>query len=155
MMDDLDPTELRRATTKMKAEFPTAGAAQFSRISGDAGYISASAGAKVAIMSRWKIDRSGADADGKPRFRLRASFSWVQAALMNLVSSGRMKGRPVLQMKTVRGLEDVDIDSWSEWRYEDGLLTLEDIQHIDARTARFVSGPGTKPTVGHIVRGSK
>jgi hypothetical protein len=134
----LDPDDIRRMTTKMTAEFAQTGS-HFRLITGDAGYVTAAAGAKVAIMNRWKIERSGAMPDGKPRYRLRASFSFVNEALMGLVGHGKIRGRPVLQMRTKLGVENVDIDAWSEWRYEDGLLVLEDIQHFDAKPARTVS----------------
>jgi hypothetical protein len=109
-------------------------------IQGDAGYITAAAGARVAIISRWNIRRSGTKADGiSPRLRFRASFSWVNDVLMNLKHNGiPLQKRVIIEMRTERhGVERVDILGWSEWRYEGGMLTLEDI----IQTESGVSAP--------------
>jgi hypothetical protein len=123
--------QLRRATTKMSATFPTQGR-MFAAIRGDAGYITA-AGARVGLIGRWKIERAEAGPDGKPRFRFRAQFSWRNDALMGLISRGRLKGRVVLQMKTKKGVEDVDLVAWDEWRMEDGILTLENVLYSEGK----------------------
>jgi hypothetical protein len=101
-------------------------------ITGTAGYITA-AGAKAAIMSRWNIRRSGTQPDGKPRLRFRAQFSYVNDTLMNLKHNGTpLQKRVVVEMRTERhGHEKVDILGWGEWKYEGGILTLEDIMHSE------------------------
>jgi len=102
-------------------------------IQGNAGYITAAAGAKVAIMSRWNIRRSGTQPDGKPRLRFRAQFSYVNESLMNLKHNGiPLQKRVVIEMRTEKhGHEKVDILGWAEWKYEGGILTLEDIMHSE------------------------
>lgn len=103
-------------------------------IRGEAGYITAAAGAKVGIIARWSIRRSGSNPNGTPRLRFRAHFSWKQDALMNMIQKGALKGRVRVQMKTKNGLEDIDIVQWDEWRMdEDGALTLENILHFDTQ----------------------
>jgi len=99
-------------------------------IQGDAGYITAAAGAKVAIISRWNIRRSGTKPDGtSPILRFKAQFSWVNDTLMNLKHNGLpLRKRIVIEMRTERfGHQRFDILDWKEWRYEGGILTLEDI----------------------------
>jgi len=109
-------------------------------IQGDAGYITAAAGAKVAIISRWTIRRSGTKPDGiSPVLRFRAQFSWVNDTLMHLKHNGiPLQKRVIIEMKTERhGYERIDILGWSEWRYEDGILTLEDIIQTESGTANY------------------
>lgn len=109
-------------------------------IQGDAGYITAAAGAKVAIIARWNIKRSGTKADGvSPVLRFKAQFSWVNDTLMNLKHNGiPLQKRVVIEMRTERhGVERIDILGWSEWRYEGGILVLEDI----IQTESGVSAP--------------
>ncbi len=106
----------------------------FGGIHGDAGTITAAAGQTVGIIARWSIRRSGSNPDGKPRLRFRAHFSWKQDALMSMISRGQLKGRVRVQMKTVKGLENIDIVQWDEWKLdEDGALTLENILHFDTQ----------------------
>jgi hypothetical protein len=102
-------------------------------IQGNAGYITAAAGAKVAIISRWNIRRSGTKPDGStPVLRFRAQFSWVNDTLMNLKHNGLpLQKRVVVEMLTRNGHERVDILGWQEWRYEGGILTLEDVLHAE------------------------
>ena len=99
----------------------------FEIIKGDTGHISAS-GAKVAIMSHWNITRNGLHEDGTPRLRFRAQFSYVNDSLMNLKVGGLpIKKRVIIELKTKAGYEQQDIIGWLEWRYEGGILTLEDV----------------------------
>jgi hypothetical protein len=103
-------------------------------IQGDAGYITAAAGAKVAIISKWNIRRSGTKPDGvSPILRFKAQFSWVNDTLMNLKHNGiPLQKRVIVEMKTERyGHQRFDILGWKEWRYEGGVLTLEDIMHSE------------------------
>lgn len=103
-------------------------------IAGDAGFITAAAGAKIAIISRWNIKRSGTKPDGSPRLRFRAQFSYVNEALMAMKVNGLpLQKRVIVQMRTKNGLEDVDILDWAEWRLEGGVLTLEDILHTEGK----------------------
>jgi hypothetical protein len=110
---------------------------QFSLIRGDAGYITAAGGAKVAIISKWVVAPSGVKSDGKPRLRFKAQFSWMNETLMNLKLNGMpMKKRIVVQMKTKYGPENVDILGWQEWRFEGGVLILEDLDHAEGVRVR-------------------
>lgn len=109
-------------------------------IQGDAGYITAAAGAKVAIISRWNIRRSGTKPDGiSPVLRFKAQFSWVNDTLMNLKHNGiPLQKRVVIEMKTERhGYERIDILGWSEWRYEGNVLTLEDIIQTESGVKHY------------------
>lgn len=106
----------------------------FGAIVGDSGRIEAARGATVAVISRWSIRRSGAQPDGKPRLRFRASFSFVQPALMHMIQTGQLQGRVRVQMRTERhGAEDIDVVNWDEWKFEDGMLTLENVLHFDTK----------------------
>jgi len=111
---------------------------QFGTIRGDSGYISG-AGAKVAIIKKWIIVPSRMRPDGTPILQFKAQFSYVNEVLMNL----KMNGLPVqkrirVQMRTERyGLQDVDILGWAEWRFEGGILYLEDIMHTEASNVKF------------------
>ena len=102
-------------------------------IQGDAGYITAAAGAKVAIISRWNIRRSGTNPDGSPILRFKAQFSWVNDTLMNLKHNGvPLQKRVVVELTHPReGHQRFDILGWKEWRYEGGVLTLEDIMRTE------------------------
>jgi len=113
-------------------------------IQGDAGYITAAAGAKVAIISRWNIRRSGTKPDGiSPLLRFRAQFSWVSEPLMNMKHNGiPLQKRVVIEFNSPRhGHQRFDILGWKEWRYEGGVLTLEDIMYTE-----------TGVTTGHLHR---
>jgi len=106
---------------------------QGSVIQGDAGYITATAGGKVAIISRWNIRRSGTRPDGSPILRFKAQFSWVQETLMNMKHNGvPLKKRVIIEMRTEKyGHQQFDILGWQEWRYEGGILVLEDIMRSE------------------------
>ena len=104
---------------------------QFGLIRGDAGYITAAAGAKVGIISKWVLTPKRMKPDGTPEMQFRAQFSWKNDALMNMVARGALKGRVVVQMKTKYGLENVDVLAWQDWRLEGGVLTLEDVLHYE------------------------
>ena len=102
-------------------------------IKGNAGDISAACGAKVGILSRWNIRRSGSKPDGSPILRFRAQFSYVNDTLMNIKFKGLpLQKRVVIEMMTKNGPERVDILGWDEWRYDDGILTLENIMRSEA-----------------------
>ena len=104
---------------------------QFGLIRGDAGYITAAAGAKVGIISKWVLTPKRMKPDGTPEMQFRAQFSWKNDALMNMVARGTLIGRVVVQMKTKYGLENVDVLAWQDWRMEGGVLTLEDVLHYE------------------------
>lgn len=100
---------------------------QFNVIRGDAGFVKVGPGAQAGIISRWNITGSGLKPDGTPKLRFRAQFSWVNETLMGL----KMPKRIVVQMKTKYGQENVDILGWDDWRFEGGILTLENILHVE------------------------
>ena len=80
---------------------------------------------------------SGRKPDGKPILRFKAQFSWVNDVLMNMKMNGLpMQKRVIVQMRTRYGVEHVDILGWSEWRYEGGVLTLEDVLHGEAKPVK-------------------
>jgi hypothetical protein len=106
----------------------------FGGIAGTDGYITAAGGAKIAIMARWQIRRSGSYPDGRPRLRFNSWFAWKQDGLMAMCGRGELKGRVRLQMRGKDGPENIDIVQWDEWRLnEDGMLTLENILHFDTQ----------------------
>lgn len=116
------------------------GSGQFGLIRGDAGFITAAAGARVALIGRWKMEPSGRKPDGTTRLRFKAQFSWKNETLLAMVGRGTLKGRVVVQMTTKHGQENVDILDWQEWRLEGGVLTLEDVTHFHGvRVARSAS----------------
>ena len=110
--------------------------AQFGLIRGDTGYISAAAGAKVGVISKWVIVPVRMKPDGKPQLQFKAQFSWKQDALMAMIGRGTLKGRVIVQMKTKIGMENVDVLAWSEWRMEGNVLILEDILHTEGAKFR-------------------
>jgi hypothetical protein len=127
----------------LPAKFGDSGGSHFAVIRGDSGFITAAAGAKVAIISRWNVMRSGAKPDGSPRLRFRAQFSYLNDTLMSLKVNGLpLQKRVVVQMRTKRGVENVDILGWEEWRLEGGVLTLEDVFHT---AGKIVSQRGIVP----------
>lgn len=121
----------------LRAEFNPQAGSHFPIVRGHDGYITAAAGAKVGIMNRWIIRYVG-NRDGRHRYRFKAQFSWVNEGFMRAIGDGTLKGRVRLQFKTrEKGVEDVDIFGWEEWRYEDGVLILEDIyQETEAAPAK-------------------
>jgi len=95
------------------------------------------AGGKAAIMSRWNMKPSGRKPDGKPMLRFKAQFKWTNDVLMTIKLNGKeLPKRVVVQMRTRYGVEHVDILGWSEWRYEGGVLTLEDVLHGEAKPVK-------------------
>lgn len=105
---------------------------QFGTIRGDAGYITAARGAKAGIISKWIIAPVRMKADGKPELQFKAQFSYKNETLMNLVANGTLKGRVIVQMRGKTGVvEDVDILAWQEWRWEGGILYLNDVLHSE------------------------
>ena len=109
---------------------------QFAAIRGDAGYISAAAGAKVGIISKWIITPVRMKADGKPELQFKAQFSWKNDALMNMIGRGALKGTVTVQMRTKVGLENVFVLDWQQWRLDGGLLYLDDILHTEGAKFR-------------------
>ena len=109
---------------------------QFGKIRGEAGYITAAAGAKVGLISKWIISPVRMKPDGKPELQFRAQFSWKNESLMAAVGRGVLKGRVIVQMRTKVGLENVDVLAWSEWRMEGGVLVLEDVLHTEGAKFR-------------------
>jgi hypothetical protein len=131
------PEDIRKLTAKFSEK-----GAHFSVIRGSDGFITAAAGAKVAIFSRWVIRVSGQKPDGSPMYRFQAQFRWINEPLMKLVQSGTLKGRVIIQgifrdARTNKQVpQNVDILGWSEWRMEGGILTLEDI-YKETEGAKF------------------
>jgi hypothetical protein len=105
----------------------------FESIRGDAGYITAAAGAKVGIISKWIMAPHGMKPDGKPILQFKAQFSWKNDSLMNMVGRGALKGRVIAQMKDNKTgrIVDTDILDWSEWRLEGGVLILENVLYFE------------------------
>ena len=107
---------------------------QFGLIQGYDGFITASGGAKVAIFSHWTIKPGRMKPDGKPQLQFVGQFSWVNDVLMNMKLRGiPLQKRVIVQMRTKHGLEDVDILGWAEWRYEGGILYLEDVLRSEGK----------------------
>ena len=112
--------------------------AQFGTIRGDAGWISAAAGAKVGIISRWIIEPKRMKPDGRPELEFRCQFSWKNDVLMNMVSRGTIKPRVIVQMRGKNGkVEAIDVVSWQNWRLEGGVLYLSDILHFEGGAVKF------------------
>lgn len=109
---------------------------QFAVIRGDAGYVTAAAGAKVGIISKWAIIPVRMKPDGKPELQFKAQFSWKNDALMNMIARGALKGRVVCQMKSKVGMENVDVVQWEQWRMDGGVLILDDVLHFEGVKAR-------------------
>lgn len=110
---------------------------QFAVIRGDAGYITAAAGAKVGIISKWVIAPVRMKDDGKPELQFKAQFSWKNDALMAMLARGTLKGRVVVQVNSMRkGREDIDIVQWQQWRMDGGVLILDDILHFEGTRFR-------------------
>lgn len=109
---------------------------QFSLIRGDAGFITAAAGAKVGIISKWVIKTVRMKPDGRPEMQFKAQFSWKNDALMNMVARGTLKGRVVVQMRTKYGQENVDVLAWQEWKMDGDVLILEDVLQYEGVVQR-------------------
>ena len=106
---------------------------QFSLIQGNDGYITAM-GAKAAIFSHWTVKPGRMKPDGKPQLQFVGQFSYVNDVLMNMKLRGvPLQKRVIVQMRTKNGLENVDILGWAEWRYEGGVLYLEDVLRSEGK----------------------
>lgn len=113
---------------------------QFGIIRGDAGYITAAAGAKVGIISKWVIIPTRMRENGTPELSFKAQFSWKNDALMAMVGRGDLKGRVIVQMRNKHNrIENVDVVSWAQWRLEGGILYLDDILHFEGTKFRAVA----------------
>lgn len=109
----------------------------FGAVHGDAGFVTVAGGAKAGIIKTWNITRSGTNPDKTPRLRFKAQFSWLNETLMNIKIGGQpVKKRVVVQMRTKRGMENVDILAWDESRLEGGVLVLENITHVEGVVKR-------------------
>ena len=116
---------------------------QFGKISGDAGYITASAGARVGIISKWVIIPGRMKPEGTPELQFKAQFSWKNDVLMNMVGRGALKGRVVVQMRNkYNKIEETDILNWSEWRFEGGILYLSDVLYFENVKFRPIQAAG-------------
>ena len=115
----------------LPAKFRADRGSHFAAIRGDAGFISAGGNAKVAIFGRWRIEHSGQKPDGTPRHRFKGQFKWKNDTLLAMCQRGSLKPRVILQFRTRKGQENVDILGWGEWRLEDGILYLEDIYQTE------------------------
>jgi hypothetical protein len=113
-------------------------AGQFGLIRGDAGEVTAAAGAKVGIISKWVISPKRMKPDGKPELQFKAQFSWKNDSLMAMVGRGDLRGRVMVTMRNnkTRGIENIDVVQWAEWRMEGGVLILEDIVHFEGTKFR-------------------
>lgn len=109
---------------------------QFAEIRGDAGQVLASAGAKVGIISRWKVEPVRMKADGTPELQFKAQFSWRNDVLMNMLSRGTLKGRVQVTFRSKRGNETIDIVAWDQWRMEGGVLTLDNVTYFESAKLR-------------------
>lgn len=105
---------------------------QFSEISGDAGQVLASAGAKVGIISRWKLVPTRQKPDGTPELQFKAQFSWRNDVLMNMLSRGALKGRVQVTFRSKMGMETIDIVAWDQWRMDGGILYLDNVTYFEA-----------------------
>ncbi len=114
----------------------------FGGIRGYDGEITATGGAKVAVISHWTIRRVGTQPDGKPKLRFRAQFSWKSDVLMRMCERGEMKGRVKVFMKTPSaGEQQIDVVNWDEWRVDEGgVLNLENVLHFDTEPLGVVRG---------------
>lgn len=108
----------------------------FGEIEGDSGQVLASAGAKAAIISRWKVVPSRMKPDGTPQLQFKCQFSWKNDMTMGMLAKGILKGRVQVRMQTRRGIEEIDIVGWDEWRMDGGVLYLENIVHFDAKVLK-------------------
>lgn len=113
----------------------------FGGIKGTDGEITVLGGAKVAVIARWTIRRTGTNPDGKPRLTFRAWFSWRNDTLMKMCSRGEMKARVRVFMLGIKGKEQIDVVNWDEWIVnEDGMLTLENALHFDTAPLGIMRG---------------
>jgi len=104
----------------------------FGGIAGQEGEITALGGAKVAIIAKWSIRRTGTNPGNRPRLRFRAWFSWKSDVLLKMCSRGELKARIRVFMLTKKGREQVDVVNWDDWAVnEDGVLTLENVLHFE------------------------
>ncbi len=110
----------------------------FGGMRGGDGEISAMGGAKVAIIARWTMRRTGSYPDGRPKLMFRAWFSWRNDALMAMCAKGVLKGRVRIFMQTPSyGKQQIDIVDWDEWQInDDGMLTLVNITGFDTAPLR-------------------
>lgn len=109
----------------------------FGGVRGTDGEITGMGAAKVAIIARWTLRRSGTNKDGSPQLRFRAWFSWRNDTLMAMCQKGIMKGRVRVFMLGKNGREQIDIVAWDEWHLnEDGMLVLENIHAMDTAPIR-------------------
>lgn len=109
---------------------------QFAEIRGDAGQVLAAAGAKVGIISRWKIEPARMKPDGIPELQFKAQFSWKNDVLMNMLSRGTLKGRVQVTFRSKIGVETIDIVHWDQWRMDGGVLTLDNVMYFDTAKLR-------------------
>ncbi len=109
---------------------------------GSDGEITAMGGAKVAIISRWSIRRTGTQPDKiRPRLTFLAHFSWKNDMLMKMCGKGELKGRVRVFMLGKNGREQVDVVNWDEWIVnEDGRLELTNVMHFDTEPLGIVRG---------------
>jgi hypothetical protein len=141
MPDETGPVVRSAADIRhLGAKFRTAGGAHWLKTTGGDGYITAAAGAKIAIFSRWVINHSGQNPDGTPRFRFKGQFRWANELMLEMVGRGTLKGRVIVQFKTTKGLENVDILGWDEWHYADGVLILENVYQTEGAKYRALDG---------------
>lgn len=94
--------------------------------------------AKVAIIARWNIQRSGVRPNGQPKLKFRAWFSWRNDVLLKMCERGVMKGRVrIFMLSPSKGREQIDIVEWDEWHLsEDYMLTLDNVTVFDTAPMR-------------------
>lgn len=108
----------------------------FGEIEGDSGTVLAGAGATAAIISRWKVVPSRLKPDGTPELQFKAQFSWKNDVTMGMLAKGILKGRVQVRFRTKRGMEQIDIVGWDQWRMDGGILYLDNVLHFDAKVLK-------------------
>lgn len=98
-------------------------------------------GAKVAVIAKWTIRRTGTNPDGRPRLTFRSWFSWKNDTLMNMCRKGELKGRVRVFMLGKNGREQIDVVNWDTWELNpDGMLVLDNVMHFDTEPLGITRG---------------
>lgn len=108
---------------------------QFSEISGDAGDVLI-IGGKAGVISKWKVVPVRMKPDGTPELQFKCQFSWKNDMALGMIQRGVVKGRVQVRMRTKRGLEQIDIVHWEQWRMDGGILYLDDIMYFDSNVVK-------------------
>lgn len=108
---------------------------QFAEITGDAGQVLITGGV-AGKFSRWKLVPVRMKPDGTPELQFKAQFSWKNDLTMGMISRGVVKGRVQVEFRSKRGQEKIDIVHWEQWRWDGGVLILDDVMHFDSGKLR-------------------